>query len=110
MPLFSFPIAPSAKPGIMLDNTSLLAIVQGRVQGVYFRLFVQKEALSLGLTGYTRNLSDGKSVEVRAEGQKQKLEELVRILNIGPPRAMVEKVDTRWSAYSGVFETFDIRY
>ena len=94
----------------MSDNASLLSIIHGRVQGVYFRLFVQKEARDLGLTGYVQNLSGETAVEVRAEGEKRKLEELVKLLHIGPPRSIVEKVDAEWSGYSGIFENFKILY
>ena len=66
----------------MLEQASLLAIVQGRVQGVYFRAFVRNHAEALGLKGYVRNLSGGRAIEVRAEGEKTKLDELLNHLNI----------------------------
>ncbi len=94
----------------MSENASLFAIVHGRVQGVYFRAFVQHQARDLGLGGYVKNLHGGRSVELRAEGEKDKLEELVQILHIGPQGAVVERVNTDWSDYSGKFEDFKVRF
>lgn len=94
----------------MLEQASLLAIVQGRVQGVYFRAFVRNHAEALGLEGYVRNLSGGRAIEVRAEGEKTKLDELLHHLNTGPSRAKVEHVETKWSEYTGHFKDFQLRY
>jgi len=94
----------------MTEKTSLQAHIQGRVQGVYFRAYVQEKATQLGLTGYVRNLSTGKDVEVQAEGEKKDLERLIEYLKIGPPAASVEKVEVKWSPYSGNFNSFEIRY
>lgn len=49
--------------------------VHGRVQGVFFRKFTQKEALSLGLVGFVRNADDG-TVEGDAQGSNEKIEQL----------------------------------
>jgi len=57
------------------DIVSLTATVRGRVQGVFFRAFVQRLARQLGISGYVRNLPDG-SVEIRAEGEKSQLDVL----------------------------------
>jgi acylphosphatase len=65
--------------------------VRGRVQGVGYRYFAQKSALSLGLTGYTRNLDDGR-VEVYAVGPPAKLDDLAGMLHAGP----------RWADVHGV--------
>jgi len=66
--------------------------VQGRVQGVGFRAFVQRHGRALGLVGYARNLADG-SVEVAAEGAQGSLEALSRRLQQGPRAARVTHVD-----------------
>jgi acylphosphatase len=65
--------------------------VRGQVQGVGYRYFAQRAALGLGLTGYARNLDDGR-VEVYAVGRAQQLEELAGMLHRGP----------RWSDVRGV--------
>ncbi len=94
----------------MADLASVQATVHGRVQGVYFRNFTSGQASQLGLTGYARNLPGGKAVEVRAEGERNKLERLVDHLKVGPPRARVEKVVTDWSEYTGSYNSFTVRY
>ena len=94
----------------MLEQASLLAVVHGRVQGVYFRAFVRNHAEVLGLKGYVRNLSGGRAIEVSAEGEKTKLDELLGHLNIGPSRAKVEHVDVKWSEYTGRFKDFQLKY
>jgi acylphosphatase len=94
----------------MSQLAAVLATVHGRVQGVNFRFFVMRNATALGLKGYVRNLSDGRAVEVYAEGEKEKLDELLGYLNIGPPRADVRVVDVEWSPYRGNFSDFGVRY
>jgi acylphosphatase len=88
---------------------SLQATVYGFVQGVFFRAFVSRQAKRLGVAGYVRNLPGGE-VEVIAEGEKSKLEELVSHLKAGPPAARVERVVTNWAEYSGSYSGFSIRY
>ena len=94
----------------MTDLASVRAIVNGRVQGVFFRDFVFRRAAELGLTGYVRNLPGGRAVEVRAEGEREQLEKLISYLRVGPPAARVEKVATDWSEYTGSYSRFSIRY
>jgi acylphosphatase len=84
-------------------------LVNGLVQGVYFRYNTMKIAGSLGLGGWVRNLDDGR-VEVVAEGDESSLQRLIDWCRKGPPGAYVEAVEDRWEAYSGEFKTFDIRY
>ncbi len=92
----------------MSDLASLHAIVYGHVQGVYFRAFVAEKAAGLGLTGYVRNLDTEEAVETWAEGVRDKLEELVKQLNIGPRHAKVMRVTTEWAEYSGKHKDFRI--
>ena len=86
----------------------LAARVHGDVQGVGFRFFVRREASALGVRGYVRNLADG-DVEVVAEGDRSRLEQLLAALERGPSAADVERVETRWSAGDGAFSSFQIR-
>jgi acylphosphatase len=67
-------------------------LVTGRVQGVGFRYFVQHQATALGLTGWTRNLDDGR-VEVYAVGSRQQLSDLAAALHGGPRPADVRSVE-----------------
>lgn len=66
--------------------------IGGRVQGVGFRYFVERVANDLNLTGYTRNLADGR-VEVYAVGTPEKLSELAGHLRMGPRLAGVRGVE-----------------
>lgn len=93
----------------MPELASVKAVVHGYVQGVFFRAYVSKSARVLGLKGYVRNLPGGK-VEVQAEGNREDLERLVKQLEIGPPEAVVEKVEANYSDYTGLFSNFEIRY
>ncbi len=93
----------------MSNLASLSATVHGRVQGVFFRDFVRRHASSLGLTGFVRNLPDGASVEVVAEGETGTLEQLLDYLKVGPATARIEKVETNRGEYSGSYHDFKIR-
>lgn len=89
--------------------TGVHIIVEGRVQGVFYRASTQSTALSLGLGGWVRNLSDG-SVEIRAEGQEDSLERLITWCWQGPPGAVVRDVRTTKVPVSKAFSGFQIRY
>ncbi len=91
------------------ELASLRAVVHGRVQGVFFRDFVQRRARALELDGFVRNLPEGRSVEVMAEGTKARLEDLVKHLKTGPPAARVDSVDLTWAGYTGGFSRFEVR-
>ncbi len=94
----------------MADKASVKVLVHGRVQGVYFRDFTCCKAAEYGLFGYVRNLSDGISVEVYAEGERTSLERLISHLKVGPPNAVVEQITTGYGDYTGTFNSFDIRH
>ena len=93
----------------MAELASLQATVRGRVQGVFFRAFVESRAEQLKLTGYVRNRPGG-VVEVNVEGEKPNLEKLVGYLKAGPPNARVDEVKTEWADYAGIFPNFKVRY
>ena len=86
----------------------LQAVVHGRVQGVGFREFVRHEAATRGICGYVRNSDDGQRVEVVAEGEEAKLDELVQRLNVGPRFARVEQVEVDFSEASLGFSRFSV--
>ena len=73
-------------------QTARLYLVRGRVQGVGYRDFAQRAAASLGVTGYVRNLDDGR-VEVYAAGPPDKLSDLAAVLRRGPRFSDVRGVD-----------------
>ncbi len=93
----------------MPNLAHLDARIHGQVQGVYYRAFTARLAKSLGLRGYVRNAKSG-DVELAAEGDRDKLEELLRQLWTGPPEAVVESIDSKWSEFTGQYSNFDVRY
>jgi acylphosphatase len=85
----------------------LHAIVVGRVQGVGFRFFVKRHADLLGLTGYVRNLPEGR-VDVVAEGSTEALDQLTKLLELGPSGAVVIDVIADRKTGTGEFPGFII--
>ncbi|GGL80950.1 acylphosphatase [Deinococcus aerolatus] len=79
----------------------LTALVIGDVQGVGYRLYVQRYARDLKLQGYAENLTDGR-VEVVAEGHELDLDRLLHWLRRGPPHARVRDVQTQRSEATGL--------
>lgn len=69
-------------------------VVHGRVQGVYFRAFIEEEALKHGVEGWVRNRRDG-SVEALFVGPVDKVEAMVAISRRGSPASRVEALDRR---------------
>jgi acylphosphatase len=86
----------------------LHATVEGRVQGVGFRAFVEQSAEMLNLRGWVRNRWDG-SVEVTAEGERQDLEKLLAALWRGPRASGVADVRFEWLTATGEFAHFSVR-
>jgi acylphosphatase len=81
--------------------------VSGRVQGVYYRKNARRSALSLGLTGWVRNLPD-RRVEAVAEGERGRVEEFLDWCREGPSMAIVRGLEVAWEAATGEYETFRI--
>jgi acylphosphatase len=94
-----------------MTNTQerLHATVSGVVQGVFFRSATETRARQLGLSGWVQNLPDG-SVEIVAEGPRAALQGLLAYLHQGPPEARVTDVRAQWSAASGEFKFFEVRW
>ncbi|MFH1588440.1 MAG: acylphosphatase [Candidatus Diapherotrites archaeon] len=83
--------------------------VSGSVQGVFFRLHTTQKANELGLTGWVKNLPDGR-VEFLAEGKEEKLNELISFLHKGSPSAEVHKVEFEWKKATNEFKEFKTVY
>lgn len=86
----------------------LHVLVDGRVQGVGFRYFVEETALALGLSGWVRNCWNG-AVEVLAEGERPALEKLLSALQRGPRAAFVTDVSPQWLPATGEYSSFRVR-
>ena len=82
-------------------------LVSGRVQGVFFRMETRDEARKRNVTGWVRNISQGR-VETIFEGKKEDVEKIIEFCSAGPPRAKVSKVDVQWKEYTGEFKDFKI--
>ncbi len=82
-------------------------LITGQVQGVFFRREITDLARRLRVSGWVRNLRDGK-VEALVEGEKARLDELIRFCHVGPRGAVVRRVDVEWSDYLGEFRGFRI--
>jgi len=81
----------------MSDHAAFRALVSGRVQGVFFRDSTRRRAHELRLSGWVRNLPDGR-VEAYAAGARDACEVLLAFLRTGPPRASVTHVDVQWES------------
>jgi acylphosphatase len=83
--------------------------VAGRVQGVYFRNAIEEEARDRGVTGWIRNLADGR-VEGVFEGEEDRVRELMGFCQRGPPHARVDRIEVREEPFRGESRGFEIRY
>lgn len=91
------------------DQQRIHLYISGRVQGVFFRATTRDTAQELGITGWVKNLSDGR-VEAVAEGCSSDLEEFVEFCHEGPRRARVDDVEIQEEDHTGEFSSFSIRY
>jgi len=83
--------------------------VSGRVQGVFFRENTKKKADKTEVTGWVKNLRDGR-VEAVFEGDRQNVEKLVNWARKGPIWAKIEALDVIWEDYKAEFRAFETRY
>ena len=83
--------------------------ISGRVQGVFFRQALKAKAKQNNVTGWVRNLKDGR-VEAVFEGDDDNVSTLVEWSHAGPANAIVEDVEIRNEKFSGEFEKFDVLY
>lgn len=83
--------------------------IQGQVQGVFYRQSTTETAVRLGLSGWTKNCSDG-SVLAVFEGERVAVDAAIEWCRQGPPAAIVTDIEVKWLDFSGEFEGFGIRY
>lgn len=83
-------------------------VVEGLVQGVGFRYYVHRQATSLGLSGIAKNLYDG-NVEIEVEGDRSVIEELIKMVKVGPRSAQVTNLVIEWKDFQNRYSRFEIR-
>lgn len=83
--------------------------VSGRVQGVFFRATTRDEAHKREVTGWVKNLPDGR-VEAVFEGKEDDVQEMVDFCHEGSGPAQVSDVEVEWKEYQGEFSSFEVRY
>ena len=93
----------------MTDSKRVHVIVEGRVQGVFFRAYTRDEAVKLGLTGWIRNRPNG-SVEALIEGKEAAVEKMLQWFHQGSPHSLVTKVHAREESPVEDNTTFEIYY
>ena len=81
--------------------------VTGRVQGVFFRGWMQEQANELAVTGWVRNCPDGR-VDAHIEGEDAAVQQLIERVRKGPPAARVEDVHL-WDVEIFDFDDFEVR-
>lgn len=86
----------------------LHVIIHGKVQGVWFRAWTRDTALEMGITGWVRNMTDGK-VEAAAQGDEAALKDFLARLYDGPPLARVTKIDSAWRNAETSSTHFEVR-
>ncbi|PTX59981.1 acylphosphatase [Melghirimyces profundicolus] len=84
-------------------------MVHGRVQGVGFRHYTRKAALSIGVKGWVRNRPDG-TVEIDAQGPASKMERFVEAVRKGSPASQVKRLETKEKKPTDRYRTFEVRY
>jgi len=92
-----------------MEKVRARVIIEGRVQGVFFRYHTQEMAHQLDLKGWVKNRRDGR-VEALFEGEKEKVNQIIQWCHQGPPEARVTEVYLHWEDYSGEFDNFIISH
>ena len=94
---------------IEMEKVRARIIIEGRVQGVFFRHHTQEMAFRLGVKGWVKNRRDG-SVEAVFEGDQERVGQIIQWCRRGPSEARVTRVYSTWENYTGEFEDFSVSY
>jgi acylphosphatase len=90
-------------------KTRAHVLIQGRVQGVFFRSEIMHQAKIHGVKGWVHNLPDGR-VEAEFEGEEENVEKLLEFCKHGPPEASVKNVEVTRKTFTGDLKGFEIEY
>ena len=83
-------------------------LIEGRLQGMHFRLKTEEKARQLGLTGFVRVLSDGR-IEIEAQGQKDELEALLAWCQEEPHSSQIKSILYRYDEIIKPYSGFSVR-
>lgn len=92
-----------------MEKVRARVIIEGRVQGVFFRHHTQETAFRMGVKGWVKNRRDGR-VEAVFEGDQERVDQIIQWCHHGPPEASVKKVYVTLENYTGEFEDFSVTY
>ncbi len=92
-----------------MEKVRARVIIEGMVQGVFFRHHTKGTARRLGVKGWVKNRRDG-SVEAVFEGDKDKVDQVIQWCHRGPSEARVTRVNLFWEDFQGEFEDFLVTY
>lgn len=92
-----------------MGNTRKHLIIEGRVQGVWFRESTRRQAVSLGVSGWVQNRPEG-TVEAVLEGPEDAVLRLVAWCGKGPSAANVTRIHETEETWRGEFHAFDVLY
>jgi acylphosphatase len=96
---------------MMTEDNEILRVhvwVEGRVQAVGFRAFVQQNAVQIGVNGWVRNVGYD-TVEAVAEGAKEQIDKFLRMVKRGPSISRVEDAREEWEKATGEFRSFRVK-
>ncbi len=92
-----------------MEKVRARVIIEGRVQGVFFRYHTQEMADRLGVKGWVKNRRDG-CVEAVFEGDRETVDRVIEWCHRGPSEAKVTKASVTWEDYVGEYEDFSVTY
>ena len=92
-----------------MNESRVHLLIEGIVQGVFYRAFTRDIAHTLGLNGWVKNLLDGR-VEAVFEGKREFIERAIQECYSGPPGARVTTIEVKWEEFKGDLRGFTIRY
>ncbi|MCA9566081.1 MAG: acylphosphatase [Myxococcales bacterium] len=91
------------------NNRAVHLFIFGRVQGVFYRASTKRQADSLGLMGWVRNLPDGR-VEALVQGPQSEVDTMIAWCRRGPEHSRVDEVDVGEHDIDDALTDFEIRY
>ena len=92
-----------------MEKVRARVIIEGRVQGVFFRAHTEEMAQGLGINGWVRNRRD-RTVEALFEGDRDQVDRIIAWCHHGPPEAQVTRVTLTWEEYTGALTDFSVTY